>query len=97
MRTFSDDRGVCWRVWKVDTPAATAHLMDATLRGGWLVFEREDGRERRRLAQVPEGWETLEPERLALLCDVAIPVAMSRTGATAPRLAADRPPDRTHG
>ena len=97
MKTFSDERGLCWRVWKVETPAASAHLMDANLRGGWLVFEREDGRERRRLAQVPDGWASLPADRLALLCEVATPVAMSRTGATAPRPAADRPRDRSGG
>jgi hypothetical protein len=41
---------------------------------GWLVFEREDGRERRRFNQVPDDWASLSKERLALLCQVAVPV-----------------------
>ena len=97
VKSFSDERGMCWRVWKVETPAASAHLMDASLRDGWLVFEREDGRERRRLAQVPDDWADLIPERLALLCEVATPVSMNRTGATAPRALAERPGDRSRG
>lgn len=93
MLTFPDDRGRLWRVWQVETPAASAHLMDASYRGGWLVFEREDEHERRRLAQVPSGWEALSPERLALLCDVATPVPVARTGVTGKRSLAERERD----
>ena len=85
MLTFVDDRGLCWRVWHVETPAASAHLLDASFRTGWLVFEREDEQERRRLSQVPDGWASLSPERLALLCEVAIPVPVIQTGHTGQR------------
>jgi hypothetical protein len=68
---FTDARGNGWRVWKVNTPAERAHLMDASYRNGWLVFEREDGSERRRLAQVPEDWEFLTPAHLYRLCQIA--------------------------
>jgi hypothetical protein len=75
---FKDARGNSWRVWKVDTPAARAHLMDASYRNGWLVFEREDGSERRRLAQVPEDWTHLTGDHLYRLCQVATPAPQPR-------------------
>jgi hypothetical protein len=70
--TFQDSNGARWRVWHVETPTARAHLMDASFRNGWLVFEKEDGSERRRLAQVPEDWEHLTPEHLGRLCALAV-------------------------
>ena len=80
--TFEDQEGVCWRVWKVETPSAQAHLMDAGFRAGWLVFEREDERERRRLADVPEDWESLPPHRLDALRQIAVSANTPRTGST---------------
>ncbi|MDB4880600.1 MAG: hypothetical protein JWL60_2046 [Gemmatimonadetes bacterium] len=80
--TFEDGNGVRWRVWKVETPAAQAHLMNADFRTGWLVFEREDERERRRLAQVPEDWASLPSHRLSALLEVAVPVSTPRSGST---------------
>jgi hypothetical protein len=80
-------------VWRVETPTASAHLIDSSFRGGWLAFEREEGQERRRLAQVPEDWESLPPERLAALLEIATPVDLSRTGVTTQR-SASSPPDR---
>ena len=98
---FNDARGNSWRVWKVDTPAERAHLMDANYRNGWLVFEREDGTERRRLAQVPEDWEHLTPDHLHRLCQVATqapPVRTSSTATTVRMPIAPRPEDfRRHG
>ena len=88
---FSDAAGVRWRVWEVETPAARAHLMDPSYRAGWLVFEREDGAERRRLQQVPEDWSSLAPERLALLCEVASPVVAGRTTPSSPHPVWPRP------
>jgi hypothetical protein len=52
--------------------------MDASYRNGWLVFEREDGSDRRRLAQVPEDWESMPPERLMQLSRVATPAPAPR-------------------
>lgn len=80
--TFDDGNGVRWRVWKVETPASQAHLMNADFRTGWLVFEREDELERRRLAQVPEDWDSLPEHRLAELLTAAIPVTTPRSGST---------------
>ena len=84
LQHFTDARGIRWRVWQVDTPAARAHLMEASFRNGWLVFEREDGTDRRRLAQVPEDWTSLAPERLAQLCAAAAPAPAARATPTAP-------------
>ena len=79
---FADKDGVRWRVWHVDTPPSRAPLMDPQFRKGWLVFEREDGTDRRRLNQVPDDWVSLPKERLALLCAVAAPVVAGRTTPT---------------
>jgi hypothetical protein len=81
---FTDAQGARWRVWQVDTPAARAHLMETSFRNGWLVFERDNGTDRRRLAQVPEDWESLAPDRLAQLCAAATPAPAARAVPTAP-------------
>jgi hypothetical protein len=96
--TFEDGRGARWRVWRVETPAARAHLMDASYRNGWLVFEREDGSERRRLAQVPEDWTSLSADHLSRLCQVASPAPQPRLeGATTIRMPiVPRPEDFRH-
>ena len=80
--TFDDQEGVRWRVWKVETPAAQAHLMDPNYRTGWLVFEREDESERRRLSQVPDDWQSLAPQRLDELRRLAISANTPRSGST---------------
>lgn len=75
---FEDADGVCWRVWRVETPRARAHLMETSFRNGWLVFEREDGSERRRLAQVPDDWLDLSAEHLTRLCRLAVRASPSK-------------------
>jgi hypothetical protein len=77
--SFTDSAGIRWRAWQVETPAARAHLMEASFRSGWLVFEREDGEERRRFSGVPDDWTSLPPERLEKLCAAASPVVATRT------------------
>jgi hypothetical protein len=93
---FKDAEGVSWRVWQVETPAKSAHLMDPNYRSGWLVFEREDGAERRRLQQVPEDWSSLPPARIAQLCAVASPVVAGRATPTGQQLAWPRPGTDVH-
>ena len=88
---FADKDGVRWRLWQVETPASRAHLMDPQFRNGWLVFEREDGTERRRLNQVPDDWASLPRERLALLCQIAAPVVAPRNGASGQHAVTARP------
>jgi len=56
--------------------------MDPQFRNGWLVFEREDGTERRRFNQVPDDWASLPRERLSLLCQIAVPVVSQNSPGT---------------
>jgi hypothetical protein len=93
--SFNDSAGIRWRVWQVETPAARAHLMEPSYRSGWLVFEREDGGERRRLQQVPDDWTTFTSERLAQLCDAATPVATPRVTPTGQQAVWSRPESDT--
>ena len=88
---FTDKDGVGWRVWHVETPASRAHLMDPQFRNGWLVFERQDGTERRRFNQVPDDWASLPRERLALLCNLAVPVMAPRNGPSGQQPVMSRP------
>ena len=82
LETFTDPDGVRWRVWQVEMPASRAHLMDANFRSGWLVFEREDELERRRLSQVPEDWASLGPQHLNRLRELAVVVTTPHMGTT---------------
>lgn len=88
---FADTDGARWRVWHVETPPARAHLMDPLYRNGWLVFEREDGTDRRRLNQVPEDWASLSTARLAQLCRLAVPVVNGKSSLSGPHVAWNRP------
>src|SRR5215213_10121230 len=88
---FADAEGIRWRVWQVETPPSRAHLMDPQYRNGWLVFEREDGGERRRLNQVPDDWASLSRERLAQLCRIATAVVLGKSSITGPQPAWSRP------
>src|SRR5215212_7124239 len=76
LRSFDDRNGEGWQVWRV-TPASSvlerSSWMEGEFRQGWLCFESLSTGERRRLAPVPENWETLPTERLELMCRVASP------------------------
>ena len=93
---FTDSEGIRWRVWQVETPAARAHLMEESYRLGWLVFEREDGDERRRFSGIPDGWASFAPERLAQLCAAATPVVAGRFTPTGSQAAWSRPEPDSH-
>ena len=72
MIAFEDSKGRVWRVWSVSPEAMQKRDYLATAyKSGWLCFEADDTGERRRLADVPDRWELLAPERLELLCRVA--------------------------
>jgi hypothetical protein len=60
LRTYTDPNGNEWRVWPV-TPSTGAGTLGVSYQGGWLCFERMDGKDRRRLSltQVPPAWEAL--------------------------------------
>lgn len=62
MREFRDGRGRDWRAWEV-TPESihpqtkAEDYLSECFRGGWVVFETVDGRDKRRLCPPPYGWE----------------------------------------
>jgi hypothetical protein len=68
IRTFTDSRGIAWRVWST-TPAD-----DSPLRryypDGWLTFDSGSGT-LRRLSPAPVDWHLATVERLELMCRVA--------------------------
>jgi hypothetical protein len=70
-REFTDPDGAEWRAWET-RPAAGANVRNA-LAGGWLSFQ--SGRQRRRLAPVPEGWGEQSDEQLRAWLDAAEPQA----------------------
>jgi hypothetical protein len=51
---------------------SAAVTVSAAFAAGWLVFQAPH--ERRRLAPIPAGWETLSSDDLARLCERATPV-----------------------
>ena len=67
------------RIWSVVavTPEHLHELglpdndLNPDLARGWLSFE--SGNDRRRLAPIPSGWETVDDEELAALCRRALP------------------------
>lgn len=66
-RNFTDPNGVQWRVW--NTVPSPRTLLTSDFAGGWLTFECEGCL--KRLAPIPEGWETAEPTHLLMLCEAA--------------------------
>ena len=89
MRNFRDKAGREWMVWATfptaGVPSPLARFtgdrakggvlqagVSEPMRGGWLTFASGD--EKRRLAPVPDGWETQTDEQLARHCGMAAPV-----------------------
>lgn len=71
LRTFLASDGTTWTAWLVQSGGVT------TVPGApteWLAFQNEDGTERRRLLEIPDGWETLPDDRLDLVRRMAEPV-----------------------
>ena len=81
-RSFTDAGGVLWEVWDVRPhrrATATGERplrVSAGLAEGWLCCETRH--ERRRVAPIPEGWETLSDAELEALCRRATTVTRSR-------------------
>ncbi|HYD54580.1 MAG TPA: hypothetical protein VEA99_18240 [Gemmatimonadaceae bacterium] len=75
-REFTDSEGRSWNVWNT-IPVVAMRSMPADHADGWLTFECGD--QLRRLAPVPEGWESASTERLELMCRAAQEV-QRRTG-----------------
>lgn len=55
---------------------AASEYVEATLAAGWLCFESTT--EKRRLAPIPSGWESLPTDSLTFLCGRAVPVIRGR-------------------
>ena len=68
LREFKDADGVRWKAWDVTAdqihPKTRAEDYMHDLADGWLVFERSDGEEKRRLCPYPTAWEESSDEEL---------------------------------
>ena len=86
MRQFRDEAGIEWRVFltaRGSDAVSREHSLPETYREGWLVFE--SATEKRRLAPVPNDWESLSNEALTELCAKASSQpARSRSSETKP-------------
>ena len=74
-RFFRDPRGAEWQVWDTCPTSGVYGVVAPELAGGWLCFERvpqagapgNAPTERRRLAPIPPGWDTLPDAELQVL------------------------------
>jgi len=69
VREFRDLSGTQWNVFLAtphSSPSKREKILPETYRLGWLVFECD--KERRRLAPVPDSWESLTDRELEHLC-----------------------------
>jgi hypothetical protein len=98
VRDFVDDQGRHWKAWEVTPESvhpqtrAEDYLADC-YRAGWIVFETEDGENKRRLCPPPYAWHEREDvDLLALLerAEVLKPKGGRRSPVTG--VPADLPP-----
>jgi hypothetical protein len=69
-RMFSDTAGRSWRVFAVHPSMRVGRAaVRAAFADGWLTFEC--GEETRRLAPIPEEWQTADEATLTTLCERA--------------------------
>lgn len=73
LRSFGSRDGTTWTAWEVRAETSTNIPGTPT---EWLAFQSGDGTERRRLLEVPEGWDQLPDDRLDLLRRMAEPVTL---------------------
>jgi len=75
LREFIDVDGVRWKAWDVTAdqihPKTRAEDYMHDLVDGWLVFERTDGEEKRRLCPYPATWEESSADELLALWEQA--------------------------
>jgi hypothetical protein len=75
LREFVGSDGRRWKAWDVTAeylhPKTRAEDYMKDLAEGWVVFERTDGGEKRRLCPYPTGWDEWPDEAIAQLCDRA--------------------------
>jgi hypothetical protein len=72
VREFTDSAGREWRVWNVMPEAIhpqtkTEDYLAHMYQTGWLVFETKAEDEKRRLADIPQGWSELTDRALEVL------------------------------
>ena len=76
-RDFTDDVGVAWTIREITSPSLAGTLARVLehdrRRGGWLVFESEDG-QKRRLTPYPPDWRTISDFELVRWSMRAAPV-----------------------
>ena len=94
LRTFVGSDGKTWTAWLVQTGGVPAVPGTPTQ---WLAFQTEDGTERRRLLEIPDGWESLPDERLDLVRRMAEPVKTWASRHTPPGGITQRDPSGTGG
>lgn len=70
-RSFVDSVGVAWTVREIASPSLAGTLARVLehdrRRGGWLVFEADDG-EKRRLTPYPPDWRTMTGYEIERWC-----------------------------
>lgn len=74
MREFVDAKGRAWTVYEVQRQTRVRGPLDPLpkfFHAGWLVFEAEGGRRKRRLAPIPEDWRGRSDAELETLCGSA--------------------------
>ena len=68
MRQIRDDAGIEWMVYEVNPAAGVWRSIESLpegYRNGWLCFESPT--EKRRLTPLPQGWQDLPIDQLAIL------------------------------
>ena len=75
LREFDGLGGSRWKAWDVTAaqihPKTRAEDYMRDFADGWIVFERIDGQEKRRLSQYPPNWQSGSDEEVAALCERA--------------------------
>jgi hypothetical protein len=75
LREFDGPGGNRWKAWDVTAaqihPKTRAEDYMRDFADGWIVFERVDGQEKRRLSQYPPNWQSGSDEEVAALCERA--------------------------
>ncbi len=75
LREFDGPGGHRWKAWDVAAgqihPKTRAEDYMRDLAEGWIVFERVDGVEKRRLCPYPADWQGWSDAEVAVLCDQA--------------------------
>ena len=75
LREFDGPGGHRWKAWDVTAaqihPKTRAEDYMRDFADGWIVFERVDGEEKRRLSHYPADWQSGSDEDVAALCERA--------------------------